>query len=582
MYVECIPNRNSNPTYLIRQSTWVDGKSRKTTLANITRLPEYARNLISEVLRGGMVVHDLVDALKENFTFVRRLAHGHVAATLGTLRKLKLDRLIDTKHCRARNIVLALIVSRILGPRSKLATAQALKQESETSSLGHELGLSNVHENEIYEAMDWLYARKDSIERRLAKRHLTEGSVVLCDVSSTYVEGYGADLAEFGYNRDRKKGKKQINFGLLCDKDGRPVGVEVFKGSVADPSTLTRQLNKLRNRFGLDKVTLVADRGLLTHARLTEEVKPAGYDWITALRKPAIRKLAQQDGFQLSLFDEKDLAEVTSDDYPGERLVVCRNPLTAERAAHKREKLLEATEKNLDKLVKATRRENKPLRGVDKIALRAGSIVGKHKMKKHFDLSIGEDSFSYSRKEQHIAEEAKLDGIYVVRTNVAASELTSEEAVRTYKQLSVVERAFRSIKTVDLKVRPIYHYRSERIQCHIFLCMLAYYVQWHMMERLAPMLFAEEDADAARAARTSVVAPAVPSPATRKKARTRTATDGTPALSFRALMDHLALLTQDHLEEKTATGKRKERIELLAEPTPKQKQALTLLGVSPR
>ena len=465
MYVECIPNRNSNPTYLIRQSTWVDGKSRKTTLANITRLPEYARNLISEVLRGGMVVHDLVDALKENFTFVRRLAHGHVAATLGTLRKLKLDRLIDTKHCRARNIVLALIVSRILGPRSKLATAQALKQESETSSLGHELGLSNVHENEIYEAMDWLYARKDSIERRLAKRHLTEGSVVLCDVTSTYVEGYGADLAEFGYNRDRKKGKKQINFGLLCDKDGRPVGVEVFKGSVADPSTLTRQLNKLRNRFGLDKVTLVADRGLLTHARLTEEVKPAGYDWITALRKPAIRTLAQQDGFQLSLFDEKDLAEVTSDDYPGERLVVCRNPLTAERAARKREKLLEATEKNLDKLVKATRRENKPLRGVDKIALRAGSIVGKHKMKKHFDLSIGEDSFSYSRKEQHIAEEAKLDGIYVVRTNVAASELTSEEAVRTYKQLSVVERAFRSIKTVDLKVRPIYHYRSERIQC---------------------------------------------------------------------------------------------------------------------
>ena len=313
-----------------------------------------------------------------------------------------------------------------------------------------------------------------------------------------------------------------------------------------------------------------------------EEVKPAGYDWITALRKPAIRKLAQQDGFQLSLFDEKDLAEVTSDDYPGERLVVCRNPLTAERAARKREKLLEATEKNLDKLVKATRRENKPLRGVDKIALRAGSIVGKHKMKKHFDLSIGEDSFSYSRKEQHIAEEAKLDGIYVVRTNVAASELTSEEAVRTYKQLSVVERAFRSIKTVGLKVRPIYHYRSERIQCHIFLCMLAYYVQWHMMQRLAPMLFAEEDADAARAARTSVVAPAVPSPATRKKARTRTATDGTPALSFRALMDHLALLTQDHLEEKTATGKRKERIELLAEPTPKQKQALTLLGVSPR
>ena len=582
MYVERIPNRGSNPTWLIRQSKWVKGKSRKSTLTGITKLPEHVRNQIRDLLRGGFVVHDLVEALKERFTFTRRLPHGHVAAALGTVRKLKLDRWIDTKPSRKRNIVLALITARILCPRSKLATAQALKEESQTSSLGHELGLSRVHENEIYEAMDWLYARKDAIESRLAKRHLTEGSVVLCDVTSTYVEGFGADLAEFGYNRDRKKGKKQINFGLLCDKQGRPVAVEVFSGSVADPATLTKQLKKLKKRFGLNKVTLVGDRGLLTHARLGEEVKPAGYDWITALRKPAIGKLAQQDGFQLSLFDEKDLAEVISDDYPDERLIVCRNPLAAARAARKREKLLKATEKNLDKLVTAVHRKRRPLRDVKKIALRAGSIVGRHKMQKHFALTIEEDSFSYSRKEQSIADEARLDGIYVVRTSVAASELTSEEAVCTYKQLSVVERAFRSIKTVDLKVRPIYHYRSQRIKCHIFLCMLAYYVQWHMLERLAPMLFVEEDADAARAARKSVVAPAVSSPATLRKVRTRRSADGTAALSFRALMDHLALLTQDHLEERTATGKRTERIELFAEPTPKQKQALTLLGVSLR
>ena len=320
----------------------------------------------------------------------------------------------------------------------------------------------------------------------------------------------------------------------------------------------------------------------MTQARLAEEVKPAGYDWITALRKPAIRKLAQEDGFQLSLFDETDLAEITSDDYPGERLVVCRNPLRAERAARSRKELLAATENDLDKLVQATRRKKNPLRSVDKIALRAGAILGKYKMKKHFEVTITNASFSYRRNEASITEEAKLDGIYVVRTSLAADELTAAEAVRTYKQLSVVEKAFRSLKTVDLKVRPIYHYKNRRIQSHIFLCMLAYYVQWHMTQRLAPMLFAEEDAEAARAARQSIVAPAVPSPATLKKARTRKATDGTAALGFRALMDHLALLTQDHLEEKTATGKRKSRIELFAEPTPKQKQALELLGVSLR
>ena len=389
---------------------------------------------------------------------------------------------------------------------------------------------------------------------------------MLCDLTSTYVEGHGADLAEFGYG---KKGKKQINFSLLCDAAGRPVAVKAFPGSTADPNTLTAQLGTLQQRFGLSHAILVGDRGLLTSARLREEVRPAGYDWITALRKPAIRKLMKR--VQLSLFDETDLAEITSD---GERLIVCRNPLRADYAAQERQRLLLATEKRLDKLRAATERTCNPLRGKERIALRAGAILGKYKMKKHFNWEITDTSFTCQRDEEAIALEASLDGLYVVRTSVKKEKLSAEAAVATYKQLSVVEAAFRSIKTMDLKVRPIYHYKANRIKSHLFLCMLAYYVMWHMKQRLAPMLYAEEDPEGAT--RTSVVAPRQPSAATKKKVDTKTTRTGSRALSFPALMDHMALLSKDELQAKDGS---QAPVVLFTPPTKLQAQALKLLGI---
>ena len=550
----------------------------KTTLLNLNPVPHEFRMQIRELCRGGVVVQDALGFFKEVYQSVQSMPHGHVAAALGTLRQLELDQIISPRATRVRNIVLALIVSRILHPGSKYATASALREQDQTSSLGAELKLENVHENEIYQAMDWLYKRKGAIEKELAARHLKEGSLVLCDVTSTYVVGHGVDLAEFGYSRDKKKGAKQINFGLLCDKEGRPVGVEVFSGNTSDPATLTVQLKKLKERFGLSRVTIVGDRGLLTHARLTEEVRPAGYDWITGLRKGAIRSLVQKEDLQLTLFDEMDLAEITSDDYPGERLVVCRNPFQAERAERKRQELLEATEKKLDALLAATERKRRPLRGIEKIALRAGAVLDRYKMKKHFKVTITDDVFRYERDEASIAQEARLDGMYAIRTNVPKDELTSEEAVASYKQLAVVEKAFRSLKTVDLKVRPIYHYRAHRIKCHIFLCMLAYYVQWRMKEQLAPMLFAQEDPAAAKAGRASVVAPAQPSPEAQSKARTKKTTDGARATSFQSMMSHLAQLGKLKLVEKNKPEKTTRLV--VQTLTAKQKKAFSLLGVS--
>ena len=578
MYIERIPNRNSNPTWLLRESKWVNGKSVKTTYGNLTKMPEKKREFLRACLRTGRRWKNLAQCLQEGYKSVRSLPHGHVAAALGMLRKLKLDQLISKRATRVRNIVLALIVSRIISPSSKLATASALQDGEEATSLGMELGLESVHENEIYQAMDWLYKRQDSIEKELAARHLEEGSVVLCDVTSTYVTGYATDLAEFGYSRDKKKGKKQINFALLCDKVGRPVGVEVFPGNTGDPSTLHVQLKKLKERFGLTRFTIVGDRGLLTHARINEEIQPGGYDWITALRKDSIRHLVKQGNIQMTLFDEADLAEIVSDEYPGERLVVCRNPFQKEHAAEKREALLQATEKRLDALVTATRRTRRPLRGTDKIALRAGSILGKHKMKKHFRITITDHSFQYERKDESIAQEARLDGIYAIRTSVSKEKLTADEAVAAYKQLTVVEKAFRSMKSVDLKVRPIYHYRERRIKTHIFLCMLAYYVQWHMKQALAPMTFAEEDPVRAKTERKSVVAPAKPSAATRRKAQTKRTSDGVRVSSFQSLMDHLAQLGKFKLEPNDPSEKTDAQVfETLSK---KQKKAFKLLGVS--
>ena len=467
MYVERVPNRSSPPAVLLRESFREDGKVKKRTLANLSKWPDDLVEGFRVLLKGGVALPSLGDA----FAILRSRPHGHAAAVLGTARRLGLEKLLDRRPSRDRALATAMILARILDPRSKLATARSLSRETLTHTLGEELGVEDAGENELYRAMDWLLKRQARIERHLAARHLEEGALVLCDVTSVYFEGSKCPLAKRGYSRDGKRGKLQIVFALLCDREGCPVAAEVFEGNTADPGTLAAQLEKLRKRFSLSRIVLVGDRGLLTDARIREEVRPAGLGWITALRAPAIRKLVKGGTLQLSLFDEQDLAEITAPElFPGERLVVCRNPLLAAERARKRLDLLAATERELDKVVAATRREQRPLRGKDKIAVRADRALRRFKVGKHFDTESTDDGFSYARNEDRIAVEAALDGIYVIRTNVPAEELPAEEAVRSYKSLSRVERAFRSYKTVDLKVRPVHHRLEGRVRAHVFLC----------------------------------------------------------------------------------------------------------------
>jgi len=572
MYIHCIPNRNSPPAYLLREGYRQEGKVKTRTLANLTALGEEKIALIAEVLKGAPLAR-----VDEAVEIRRALPHGQVAAVLGTLRKLGLDRLIEPKSSRQRDLVVAMIVERIVAPRSKLATARLLAAETAASSLGDLLGLGEVDSDELYEALDWLGARQERIEAALAKRHLAEGCLVLYDLTSSYLEGRHCELAAYGHSRDGRKGKLQIVFGLLCATDGCPVAVEVFEGNTADPKTLASQIEKLRGRFALTRVVLVGDRGMITEARIEEELKPAGLDWITALRAPAIKKLAAAGGpLQLSLFDQSDLAEITSPEYPKERLIVCYNPLLADERARKREALLAATEAELDKIAAATRREQRRLKGKDQIGLRVGRMIDKRKMAKHFDLEIGETSFSFQRNEAAIRAEAALDGIYVIRTSLPVETLSAEKAVAAYKSLSTVERAFGSLKTIDLKVRPIHHRRARRVRGHVLLCMLAYYLAWHMRRKLAPLLFDEDDPAAAAALRPSPVAPAQRSPTARRKAASKRTADGLPVHSFQTLLADLATLTRNQV----ATGTDKSiTFTAYAAPTPVQQRAFDLLAV---
>lgn len=572
MYIESVKNRNSPPCVLLRESWRQDGKVHKRTILNLSKWPEHLVAGLRDLLRGGVAVRDFGDS----FEILRSQPHGHVAAALGTLRQLRLDSLLDPQPSRYRDLACALIVARILQPRSKLATARALDPATLASSLGPDLGLGSVSDDDLYRAMDWLLERQPAIEAALAGRHLAADDLVLADVSSSYFEGHHCPLAARGHSRDGKKGKLQIVFGLLCNRAGCPVAVQVFAGNTADPRTVAPQLDALRRSFGLERVVLVGDRGLLTEARLRVDLKPLGLDWITALRNPAIRLLAEAGAVQLSLFDQRDLVEITSDEYPGERLLLCRNPDLARERARKREALLQATEALLEPIAAAVRRKKNPLRGSAKIGVRTGKAVNKYKMAKHFELKIRARSFRYARKEEAIAAEAALDGLYVIRTNLAQEEISAAEAVRAYKSLGRVERAFRSFKTVDLKVRPIYHWSAERVRAHVLLCMLAYYVEWHMREKLAPLLFAEEDPEAAEAQRDSPVAAAQPSPAARKKASKQRTAEGQPAHSFRTLLDDLATITRNRVEPKLD---RTRPFEMLTRPTALQQRAFDLLGV---
>ncbi len=541
MYIERVPNRNSPPAVLLRESYRQDGKVRKRTLANLSSWPYERVEALRTVLRGGTAVKDLSAA----FQIERSLPHGHVRAVLGAVRRLRLDRIVHSRRSRHRDLVVAMIVARIIAPASKLATAKGLEHAA-LGTLCDELDLKEVSEDDLYKAMDWLLPRQEAIETRLARRHLSEGSLVLYDLTSSYFEGRTCPLAKLGYSRDKKKGKLQITIGLITDVHGCPVAVEVFDGNTADPKTFSPQVSKVRDRYGLKDVVFVGDRGMITTARIREDLaKQEGVSWITALRSKQIQRLVHQGALQLSLFDEFGLGEVTSPEYPGERLIACRNPLLADERKRKRKELLEATETALDKIVAATRRGRKPLRGRSKIGVRVGRVLGRYKMAKHFILEITDDSFSYRRNEERIAEEEALDGIYMIRTNLPSDTMGTTDVVRAYKSLSHVERAFRTMKTLDLKIRPIHHRLEDRVRAHVFLCMLAYYVEWHMVRALAPLLFVDEEPEGDQLRRKSIVAPAQRSASALDKASSKKNSLGEPVHSFRGLLAHLGTLTKN-------------------------------------
>jgi len=573
MYIEAVPNRHSPPAILLRESYRENGKVRKRTLCNLSDWPAAHIEGLRGVLRGGTVI----PAERDAFTVIRSLPHGHVAAALGTARKIGLDRILGPAGNRCRDLVLALLLARIVDPASKLATARGLSPATAASSLGEMLGLGEVDEDDLYTALDWLLERQPAIERVLAKRHLSSGTLVLYDVSSSYMEGHCCPLAKRGYSRDGRRGTLQIVYGLLCAPDGCPVAIEVFEGNTADPMTLAAQVDKLKRRFQLEHVVLVGDRGMITQTRITEEITAAGLDWITALRAPAIKALLANGALQLSLFDQRYMASITAPEFPGERLVVCRNPDLAAQRCRKRAELLAATESDLTRIQAAVARRRDPLRGTAEIALAVGTVINRHKMAKHFALDISDTSFSFARKDTEIAAEAATDGIYVVRTSLPAESFDDATTVRSYKSLALVERAFRCIKTVDLQVRPVYHWLADRVRAHVFLCMLAYHLEWHMRERLAPMLFDDTDKQAAEALRTSVVAQAQRSPAAVTKQTTGLTPDGLPVHSFRSLLADLATLARNTVTTDITPNY---PITVLTRPTAIQHKAFALLAVT--
>ena len=573
MYIESVPNRGSPPAILLRESFRQDGRVKKRTLANLSDWPATLVEGFRTLLKGGVAVAE------DGIRIRRSLPHGHAVAVLATIRAIGLDRLLGRPaDKRLAPLATALIASRLISPASKLATARDLAADTACSSLGWLLQLGAVDEAELYRTLDWLGERQSGVEAALARRHLKDGALVLYDVSSSWFEGRCCELARFGYSHDGKKGKLQIVYGLLCAVDGCPVAVEVFEGNTADPMTLATQVDKLKQRFALSRVVLVGDRGMITSARIREELRPAGLDWITALRAPQIRALLEAGAFQLSLFDERDLAEIASPDFPGERLVVCRNPLLAEERARKREHLLRATEAALTTLADQIGHGRGPT-GKAKIARAVGRVENRYKLAKHFDIDVVEDGFSFHRNQARIVAEAQLDGFYVVRTSVADNAaLAADNVVGAYKGLARVERAFRSLKTVDLHVRPIHHWLAPRVRAHVFLCMLACHVEWHMRERLKPILFDDDDPIAAATQRASIVAPAQSSPAAVSKRASKLTPDGGPVHSFQSLLRDLATCTLNWM---TTTLNEAYSFPVVATPTPVQARAFALLGVDP-
>ncbi len=575
MYVAKVPNRGSPPAVLLRESYREAGKVKNRTLANLSAWPDAKVDALSRVLKGQPPPAADLDG---TFEITRSLPHGHVAAVLGTARRLGLDELIDPVPSRHRDLVMALAAAQVIDPGSKLAIARGLRDATAASSLGEVLGAGCCDEDDLYEAMDWLAARQQTIEDALAARHLAGGTLVLYDVSSAAFEGRTCPLGAIGHPKDGVRGRLQIVYGLLTSKEGIPVAIEVFAGNTGDPATVAAQVTKVKDRFGIAQVVLVGDRGMLTAARLREDVRPAGLDWITALRAPQVKKLVRDGDLQLTLFDVQDLAEITSPDFPGERLVACKNPFLEAERARKRESLLAATEADLQKIAAACARARRPLRGQDTIAVRVDRVLNRRKVGKHFTIAITDDSFSYARNQDSVTAEAKLDGIYVLRTSVGPGDLDSPEVVSSYKALAQVERAFRAFNT-DLDIRPIRHRTEDRVRAHVFLRMLSYYITWHMQARLAPVLFTDDDKPAAQAARSSPVAPAARSPKALAKAAAKRTGDELPVHSFASLLTDLATICLNTI---TPADPALPGFRLITTPTAVQHHAFDLLGVSHR
>jgi hypothetical protein len=575
MYVESVPNRDSPPAILLRESYREDGKVRKRTLANLSCLSAEVIEGLRVLLRGGVAV----PSAESVFTVERSLPHGHVAAVLGAARGSGSATWFGSAPQELQPVLQAMLVARLLEPASKLATHRMLHEDTATSSLGRVLGVGQCSADDLYRALDWLHEAQPAIERRLARQHLLGSTLVLYDLTSTWLTGRCCELAARGHSRDGKRDDPQIVFGLVCTAQGCPISVEVFKGNTADPATVAAQVSKLKERFGIERIAWAGDRGMLTSARIEQVLKPQGMDWVSSLRAPQIAQLAAEHGpFQPSLFDERNLLDLTSQHFPDERLVVCRNPLLAEERARKRLELLAATEIDLAKIAAATQRARKPLRGEQAIALRVGRVIERFHMAKHIALTITDTTLSWARKNEAIAAQAALDGLYVIRTSLPQDQLDAGATVAAYKSLAHVERAFRSMKTVDLNVRPVFHYSALRVRAHVFLCMLAYYVEWHMRQRLKPMLFDDEYLDEAGASRASPVVKAVRSEQAKAKDASKRAEDGMPLHSFRTLLKDLGTLAYNV----THTALNPEaKIVLTTRPTPLQDKAFKLLGLNP-
>jgi len=569
MYIEKIPNRNSPPAILLRES-WREGKRiRKRTIANLSQLPGHVIETLQRALKGEHLV-----SIHEVFRIERSFPHGHVAAVVKMIRRLGLDNLIAAKRTRQRDIVMAMIVERLIHPSSKLANTRLWK----TTSLGKELDVEDAKVDELYDALRWLLRRQRRIENKLAARHLSEDSPVLYDVTSSYYEGRTCPLAMFGHSRDHRKDRPQIVYGVMTDEKGRPVAVDVYPGNTGDPSTVIDQVEKLRTRFGLGRVVLVGDRGMLTQTKIDILRQFPGIGWISALKSGAISSLIQSGTIQMSLFDKTNLAEISSPEFPGERLIVCYNPFLAEERTRKREALLDQTRKALDKIATEVKRRTKTPLMKDQIALKVGKIINRYKMGKHFSFTIEDGQFLWRVDKNAVETEKMLDGIYVVRTSEPKKRFSAEKTVRTYKSLSLVEHAFRTLKGIDIRVRPIYHRLEETVRAHIFLCLLAYYVEWHMRHYLAPLLFEDEDIESTRLVRDPV-APAESSVSAKIKKSRRRTSDGFPVHSFETLLQDLATQSKNICLSQLETSTT--RVELITEPTPLQTRVFELLDVYP-